>query len=74
MRRIRGLYAPFGFRRYQDDTSFEDTHATQDFAQGIKLSDVFHGGVHTLSSRSLNTDISVTWRPSCELLVLDTGS
>ena len=64
VRRIRGGYAPFGFRRYQDDTRFEDTHATQDFAQGIKLSDIFHVGVHTFSSR----------RPSCELLVLDIGS
>ena len=69
VRRFRGRYALFGFRRYQEDISFVDTHAAQDFTQGIKLSDVFHMG-----SRSLNTDIPVAWRPSCELLVLDIGS
>ena len=52
-RKIRGRYAPFGFRRYQEDIRFADTHAVQDFAQGIKLSDVFHVGVHTFNSRSL---------------------
>ena len=74
VRRIRGRYAPFGFRRYQEDISLADTHAAQDFAQGIKLSDVFHAGVHTFSSRSFITDIPVAWRLSCELLVLDIGS
>ena len=76
-RKIRGryaAYAPFGFRRYQEDIRFADTHAVQDFAQGIKLSDVFHVGVHTFNSRSLLTGIPVEWRPSYEFLVLDIGS
>ena len=41
---------------------------------GYRVSDVFHAGVHTFSSRSFITDIPVAWRPSCELLVLDIGS
>ena len=72
IRRMRAQYAPPGCRGFSDDVT--ELAAALELATHLKLSDVFVRGVYTYSSVSKITDIPVSWKPKCDMLIIDLGS